>query len=211
MIANTEGLYKEETAVATKCLKEVRMLRKISAKGRYFDHTISQASTVYKKGGEQAPVKATFISMPVFAVLEDHGIDAGLSQYPKSKEIRHSDNHPIRSLLQCSNILAIDSERDRGQVIMKTDEESETTRHFIQVPEIWALIINMYTMITCAPFEIPDLCGDHVRLRSGKDLQRTNKDTRTIVKYTDLSGTLRDLECRTWFVSIGCSAPLASQ
>ena len=205
IIANTEGLYNEEIAVATKCLKEVRMHRKISARGRYFDHTISQASTIYKKGGEQAPVKATFISMPVFAVLEDQCSNAGPSQYPTSKDIRHSDHHPIRSLLQCSNILAIDSERDRGQVIMKMDEEAEKAKHFIQVPEIWALIINMYTMITCAPFEVQDLCGEHVHRRpesrAGYNMQTAYRDTRTIVKYTDLSGTLRDLECRTWFVS----------
>lgn len=125
--------------------------------------------------------------------------------YPTSEDIRYSDSHPIRSLLQYSNILAIGSERDRGQVVCKMNEEAHRVDHFVHVPEIWALNINSYTMITCAPFKLDDLCGEYIRRQSEDFYERSqdssSRSSRIIVKYTGLNGTLRDLECRAWFVS----------
>jgi hypothetical protein len=202
-VSSTPGLYQDEIAVATRALKDAKRARKMSVRGRYFDHTIYPASTILEKGGEKAPVKATFMSMPVFALFQDSTADKAPKLYPSSKEIRTSDHHPIRSLLQYSNILAIDSSRDRLQVVTNGAAEQDAIPPFIHVPELWALVINMYTMITCAPFSVKDLCGDNVKLmpdnRQAHGVQDAARDTRTIVKYTDLKGTLRDFQCRTWF------------
>lgn len=178
------------------------MNRLIYAGGKYFEPFIHQASTVVEKGGDSAPVKATFVSIPILALYAD--LVAQEKSYPSSRELRQSDKHPIRTLLQYSNILAIDSKRDGRQVINQLDRDSTSSSTFIHVPEFWALIINMYTIITCAPFEVTDLCGDNIKINP-EDIRPSNqsmsKNRKLIVKYTSLQGTLHDFQCRTWFVS----------
>ena len=130
-ISTMTGLYEDEMAVATKCLHEARSARKMSALGRYFDQTIYQSRTVLKNAGDSAPVQATFVSIPVFALFPDQGITGHKSRYPSSKAIRSSDYHPIRSLLQYSNILAIDGERDRQQVVTRIKERYTDKESFV--------------------------------------------------------------------------------
>ena len=165
-ISTMKGLYEDEMAVAMACLREARSARKMSALGRYFDQTIYEARTVLLNAGDLTPVQATFVSIPVFALFSDQGTPGHKGRYPSSKEIRSSDHHPIRSLLQYSNILAIDSERDRQQVITRINERYTDTDCFVHVPEVWALVINMYTIITCAPFSVKELCGENVILET---------------------------------------------
>lgn len=73
----------------------------------------------------------------------------------------------------------------------------------MQVPELWALVINMYTVVTCCPLSVEVLCGDNIKLKAPPDplLGQTigkDKDTRTIVKFTDRTGRLVEFECRQW-------------
>lgn len=59
----------------------------------------------------------------------------------------------------------------------------------------------MYTIVTCAPFSIQELCGDNVTLGTEEGTSKAQEERRIIVKYTDLKGTLRDFQIRTWPVS----------
>jgi hypothetical protein len=170
VLNNTPDLWKYEVAVASKCMKEVKLKRKGFAGGKYYEPTVYQAHGVLSASAvEKVPVHATFLSMPIFAVLpsglqnesrptasnypmqslwryisrpfEDDN-DAGLP-YWNSRDLRSSRVHPIRSLLQYYNIVAIDDERDRRQVITKFARDANDQEGYIHVPEFWALTINM--------------------------------------------------------------------
>lgn len=201
-VGQTQDLFEEELAVATRCLEHVRRHRKISARGRYFEHTVYRAETDHKVGEQQTPIRATFISIPLFALLK--ATDSGTGNYPSSGEIRASDLlHPLRTLLQYSNHLAIDDERDHQQVITKLDRNAGRKKAFIQVPELWSLVINMYTVVTCCPLSVNELCGKNISLRSPElsargPVNARVGDSRTFVKYTDRRGMLVDFECRQW-------------
>jgi hypothetical protein len=143
---------------------------------------------------EKVPIKATFISVPIFALMKRNNESL---PYLNRHALRTPARHPIRSLLQYSNILALDTERDKRQVVVVTklgEDEPADSKPIIHVPEFWALIINMYTVITCAPFSSEVLLGENIKLNSPP----ANRQ-RFIVKFTSLRGTLHDLRCQTWF------------
>lgn len=76
--------------------------------------------------------------------IPDYGGDVDAN----SQVLRSSDQHPIRSLLQYSNILAKDTQRDKRQVVTRdeVEDDGQASNHdkpFIHVPEIWMLVINM--------------------------------------------------------------------
>ena len=113
-----------------------------------------------------------------------------------SRELRKRDGHPIRTLMEYMNILAIDNERDWQQAIIRLEDEhheDDQDRPFIHVPEFWALIVNMYTVVTCAPFSVDDLRGQNII-----QVPPEKEDRRVNVKYTALTGALHEFRCRTW-------------
>ncbi|ERF75236.1 hypothetical protein EPUS_00028 [Endocarpon pusillum Z07020] len=197
VLNDTRVLYTHEAAVASKCLKEVALNRRTFARGKYFGPYIHQASLPYGSEVEVLPVSATFLSFPIFALMSipHYGGDV----HANSRNLRSSDQHPIRSLLQYSNILAKTTKRDTRQVVTRdeVEDDGQAPNHdkpFIHVPEIWALVINMYTIITCAPFSLDELCCDNVKVHNPP-----RQDQKVLVKYTDLHGRLHDFRCRTWF------------
>jgi hypothetical protein len=170
VLNNTLNLFHHEAAVASKCLKEAKLKRKAFAGGKYYEPIVHQAPGVLSASAvENSPVRATFLSMPIFAVLpsrlqhesrpiasnypmqslwryiskpfEDDD-DAGLP-YWNRYDLRPSRVHLIRSLLQYYNIVAIDDERDRRQVITKFARDTNDQEGCIHVPEFWALTVNM--------------------------------------------------------------------
>jgi hypothetical protein len=143
---NTRVLYTHEAAVASKCLKEAALRRRTFARGKYFGPYIHQASLPYGSEVEVLPVSATFLSFPIFALLNipHYGGDVDAN----SRDLRSSDQHPIRSLLQYSNILAKTTQRDTRQVVTRdeVEDDGQAPNHdkpFIHIPEIWTLVINM--------------------------------------------------------------------
>jgi Mg2+ and Co2+ transporter CorA len=143
---------------------------------------------------ERVPIKATFISVPIFALMQKSNENL---PYLNRHALRTPARHPIRSLLQYSNILALDTERDKRQVIVVNrlgEDDLADSKPFIHVPEMWALVINMYTVITVAPFSSQALLGENIQL-----VQPPTNRQRFIVKFTSLRGTLHDLRCQTWF------------
>jgi hypothetical protein len=179
VLYKTPGLWDYEVAVASKCIKEVKLKRKSFARGRYYGPTVHQAHSVLSASAvEKVPVHATFLSMPIFAVLPSYQSGLQIQSQPTplhqvmkslwpyfsmpsddedvdlpywdNRDLRSSREHPIRSLLQYYNIVAIDDERDRRQVITKFARDVSDEDGYIYVPEIWALTINM-----CEDLKLP--------------------------------------------------------
>jgi len=174
----TPALQDFEYAVASKCIKEVKMMRHSFARGKYFGPLLHTASEVALSSVvERVPVQATFLSLPVFALLtkrdcHETGSEANGSTLlsarqaltsffqslslplpdeeetelpPWDTRLRSSNDHPIRSLLQYSNIVADNDERDLQQVILRGNRRHGAAEQYIHVPELWALTINMCT------------------------------------------------------------------
>ena len=227
ILHKSPGLYPHEHDTALRCLEEVKNIRRVFAKGKYFEPDVHQVKQDVEVAGQKTEVKATFVSMPVFSSMrstESHKHHrsygplrkplqtvfeklfkfATAEDYEKtqhhhlaSKVLRSHSGHPIRSLMEHRNLLAVDHSRDFQQAVIKLEEDEDSGQPFIHVPEFWALIINMYTIITCAPFSVEQLQGDNIIFR-----QPPVKDRRMIVKYTNLTGALHDFRCRTWVVSL---------
>jgi hypothetical protein len=188
-----QGLYEDEAAVASKCVREAKLLRRTFARGKYFEPTVHEVSDVMGTEVEKVPIKATFISVPIFALMKRNNESL---PYLNRHALRAPARHPIRSLLQYSNILAPDTERDTRQVavVFELGEDEPHTKPFIHVPEMWALVINMYTVITVAPLSSQALLGENIQLQQPP----TNRQ-RFVVEFTSLRGTLHNLRCHSWF------------
>ena len=222
VLSRTPGLYDHEAAVASKCLGEVKMQRKVFANGRYLGSIYHEATTAHQPAVQNIVAKATFLSIPIFTRMSpgidesptnggflrrpfqklfDHLVeyfkdehDRNHHQYLTSKVLRSQTTHPIRSLMQYSNILALDHRRDYCQAMLQLQEFGSFQQPFVHVPELWVLIINECTIITSGPFSLNDLCGSNMRLR--KPLHP--HDQRMILRYFNLQGVLHNFRCRTW-------------
>ena len=143
-------------------------MRHTFVKGKYFDPIVHQAKDSVEVGGQKTVVKATFISIPVFSSMRSqepmpkHRHDYSFFRKPfrrlfydeiyyhttrdehlANKEVRWHNDHPIRTLMQYANTLAMDSSRDLQQVVIKLGDDNSSRPPFIHVPEFWALVINM--------------------------------------------------------------------
>lgn len=89
-----------------------------------------------------------------------------------SRELLSQTGHPIRSLMQCAYILAIDSSRDLQQAIIRLQDSDDEHPSFIHVPEFWALLINSESpshhsaFLPPLTFKIPSLLAPRLRLNS---------------------------------------------
>jgi hypothetical protein len=166
--------------VASKCLEEVKAMRHVYAKGRYFDPLVHAVKATPEVSAAKIEVKATFISVPIFCSMPDqpkpkseednYSIFRRLLQplfekmhlhvYQEkyvqqrhrqflSEELRKRSDHPIRSLMEYANILALDSSRDEQQATLRLGDAQGPSPPIIKVPEMWALIINNceYTLL----------------------------------------------------------------
>ena len=132
--------------MASKCLKEAKMNRRKFARGKYFVPFVHETSDITGDDVDRYPVKARFLTVPIFALFADT-LNAEDFFSMGGRSLRSSDRHPIRSLLQYSNILALDSNRDYRQAITKVDDDEHDTKMFVHVPEFWALTVNMGELV----------------------------------------------------------------
>ena len=93
---------------------------------------------------------ATFVSLPAFS-----------TDYPRIHTTdREFEGHPVRSLLQSRYRLESTDRRDKTQVITHHNED-----RVVVVPQIWALIVNNYVVITCGPINARELLGKTIQTR----------------------------------------------
>ena len=200
-VMRTPGLGDDDLALVGRLLNKVRNTsEKKFVHGRY----LKPITLVYEGEDpdlgashhvEERPVRktATFVSFPVFTTSHP-------KRHTSTKEF---EGHPVRSLLQSRYRLESTRRRDKEQVITKTtsirDQLAHDT-HVVHVPQIWALMINNYTIITCAALNASVLRADTIKLMSYADAQLD--EATWSVHFTDARGKVFYLPlryCKTWF------------
>ena len=182
------GLEDDDLALAARLLNKVqRTCEKQFVHGRYLKPTV----LVYDGADPEETAKdqktATFISLPIFTTESER----------HHKSTKDHELHPVRSLLQSRYRLESTKSRDKDQVIRKINSKAA---HVVHVPQIWALIINKHTIITCAPLDTSTLRGDTIRLVKHSEAQLD--EATWSVHFTDARGTVFYLPlrfCKTWF------------
>ena len=182
------GLEDDELALAGRLLNKVRKTcEKQFIHGRYLKPIVLVYDGADPDEDFQEPKTATFISLPIFTT--------DVPKRPTST--KEDEGHPVRALLQSRYRLESTKSRDKGQVIRKVQRHSD---HIVHVPQIWALIINKHTIITCAPLSTSILRGNTIRIMKYADAQLD--EATWSIHFTDARGTVFYLPlrfCKTWF------------
>ena len=182
------GLEDDELALAGRLLNKVRKTcEKQFIHGRYLKPTVLVYDGADPEEEFQEPKTATFISLPIFT-----------TDVPKRHtSTKEDEGHPVRALLQSRYRLESTKSRDKGQVIRKVERHSD---HVVHVPQIWALIINKHTIITCASLNTSTLRGNSIRIMKYADAQLD--EATWSIHFADARGTVFYLPlrfCKTWF------------
>lgn len=200
-VMQTPGIGDDDMALVVRLLKKVR---KISEKkfvhGRYlkpitlvYDGVDPDASAPHRPGDMHVRKTATFVSFPFFTICCP-------KRHTSDKEF---EGHPVRALLQSRYHLESTKRRDKEQVITKTTSIKDHLAHkdhLVHVPQIWALIINNHTIITCAALDESVLRGDTIKLISYTAAQLD--EATWSVHFTDARGKDFYLPlrfCKSWF------------
>lgn len=182
------GLEDDELALAGRLLNKVRKTcEKQFIHGRYLKPIVLVYDGADPEEDFQEPKTATFISLPIFTTDVQ-------KRHTSTKE---DEGHPVRALLQSRYRLESTKSRDKGQVIRKVQRHSD---HVVHVPQIWALIINKHTIITCAPLSTSTLRGNTIRIMKYADAQLD--EATWSIHFADARGTVFYLPlrfCKTWF------------
>ena len=200
-VMRTPGLGDDDMALVGRLLNKVRdTSEKKFVHGRY----LKPITMVYEgedpdsstsKHPEERHVRktATFVSLPVFTVCCP-------KRHTSTKDF---EGHPVRALLQSRYRLESTKRRDKEQVITKTTSIKDHLAHkdqVVHVPQIWVLIINNHTIITCAALDASVLRGDTIKLISYTAAQQD--EATWSVHFTDARGKDFYLPlrfCKTWF------------
>lgn len=200
-VDRTSGLGDDDKALVGRLLNKVRNTsEKKFVHGRY----LKPITLVYEgedpdgsmsKHPEERHVRktATFVSLPVFTICCP-------KRHTSTKDF---EGHPVRALLQSRYRLESTKRRDKEQVITKTTSIKDHLAHkdhVVHVPQIWVLIINNYTIITCAALDASVLRGDTIKLISYTAAQQD--EAKWSVHFTDSRGKDFYLPlrfCKTWF------------
>ena len=200
-VTRTPGLGNDDLALVGRLLNKVKNTsEKKYVHGRY----LKPITLVYEgedpdlfasHSPEERPVgkTATFVSLPVF-----------MTCIPKRHTFtKEFEGHPVRALLQSRYRLESTKRRDKEQVITKTTsirDQLAHENHVVHVPQIWALMINNHTIITCAALDASILRGDTIKLMSYTKAQLD--EATWSVHFTDARGQdfyLPLRYCKTWF------------
>lgn len=188
-VSHVPGLGNEDMAVVGRLLNKVqRICENKFVHGRYLK-PISRAYDGEDADGESEYNRtATFISLPVFTIE------------PPRRHVSGKDfeGHPVRGLLQTRYRLESTFRRDKEQVITKGGHD-DYKGAIIQVPQVWALLINRHTLVTCANLDMTSLRGNTIKLMSYSQAQ-SDKATWSM-HFTDTSGRTSYLSLRysrTW-------------
>ena len=200
-VMRTPGLGDDDLALVGRLLNKVRNTsEKKFVHGRYlksitlvYEGEDPDLPASYRSEDKHVRKTATFISLPVFTTC-----------YPKRHtSTKEFEGHPVRALLQSRYRLESTKRRDKEQVITKTTsirDQLAHESHVVHVPQIWALMINDYTIITCSALKASVLRGDTINLISYTAAQRD--EATWSVHFTDARGKDFYLPlrfCKTWF------------
>ena len=200
-VMRTPGLGDDDLALVGRLLNKVRNTsEKKFVHGRYlkpitlvYEGEDTDSSASYPSEERRVPKIATFVSLPVFTI-----------SCPKRHDsTKDFEGHPVRALLQSRYRLESTKRRDKEQVITKTTsirEQLAHESHVVHVPQIWALMINNNTIITCAALDASVLRGETIKLMSYTAAQLD--EATWSIHFTDARGKDFYLPlrfCKTWF------------
>ena len=200
-VMRTPGLGNDDLALVGRLLNKVKNTsEKKYVHGRYlkpitlmYEGEDPDLFASHRPEDRPAGKIATFVSLPVF-----------MTCIPKRHAFtKEFEGHPVRALLQSRYRLESTKKRDKEQVITKTTsirDQLAHENHVVHVPQIWALIINNYTIITCAALDASVLRGDTIKLMSYTKAQLD--EATWSVHFTDARGQdfyLPLRYCKTWF------------
>ena len=200
-VMRTPGLGDDDLALVGRLLNKVKNTsEKKYVHGRYlkpitlvYEGEDPDRFASHRPEGRAVRKTATFVSLPVF-----------MTCIPKRHAFtKEFEGHPVRALLQSRYRLESTKRRDKDQVITKTTsirDQLAHENHVVHVPQIWALIINNYTIITCAALGASVLRGDTIKLMSYTKAQLD--EATWSVRFTDAGGQdfyLPLRYCKTWF------------
>ncbi len=200
-VMRTPGLGDDDLALVARLLNKVRNTsEKKFVHGRYlkpitlvYEGEDPDLSTSHRPEEKHFRKTATFVSLPVFEI-------SCPKRHVSTKEF---EGHPVRALLQSRYRLESTKRRDKEQVITKTTsirDQLAQENHVVHVPQIWALMINNYTIITCAALDASVLRSDTIKLMSYTAAQ--SDEATWSVHFTDARGKDFYLPlrfCKTWF------------
>ena len=200
-VMRTPGLGDDDLALVGRLLNKVKKTsEKKYVHGRYlkaitlvYEGEDTDLFASHRPEDRPAGKIATFVSLPVF-----------MTCIPKRHAFtKEFEGHPVRALLQSRYRLESTKKRDKEQVITKTTsirDQLAHENHVVHVPQIWALIINNHTIITCAALDASVLRGDTIKLMSYTKAQLD--EATWSVHFTDARGQdfyLPLRYCKTWF------------
>ena len=200
-VMRTPGLGNDDLALVGRLLNKVKNTsEKKYVHGRYlkpitlvYEGEDPDLSASHRPEERPAGKIATFVSLPVF-----------MTCIPKRHTFtKEFEGHPVRALLQSRYRLESTKRRDKEQVITKTTsirDQLAHENHVVHVPQIWALMINNHTIITCAALDASILRGDTIKLMSYTKAQLD--EATWSVHFTDARGQdfyLPLRYCKTWF------------
>ena len=200
-VMRTPGLGDDDLALVGRLLNKVKNTsEKKYVHGRYlkpitlvYEGEDPDLFASHRPEERPAGKTATFVSLPVFTTCIPQ-------RHTFTKEF---EGHPVRALLQSRYRLESTKKRDKEQVITKTTsirDQLAHESHVVHVPQIWALMINNYTIITCAALDASVLRGDTIKLMSYTKAQLD--EATWSVRFTDARGQdfyLPLRYCKTWF------------
>ena len=200
-VMRTPGLGNDDLALVGRLLNKVKNTsEKNYVHGRYlkpitlvYEGEDPDLFASHRPEDRPAGKTATFVSLPVFTTCIPQ-------RHTFTKEF---EGHPVRALLQSRYRLESTKKRDKEQVITKTTsirDQLAHESHVVHVPQIWALMINNYTIITCAALDASVLRGDTIKLMSYTKAQLD--EATWSVRFTDARGQdfyLPLRYCKTWF------------
>ncbi|KAI9831689.1 MAG: hypothetical protein M1819_004755 [Sarea resinae] len=103
---------------------------------------------------EGSGISATFLCLPYFSCRP-----------PTSYSFKKGDRiYPVRALLQSRYRLESTQQREKKQAICSLENLSQS--EIIHVPQLWSLVVDNHTIITCGPMKRSELCVDSINLES---------------------------------------------
>ena len=200
-VMRTPGLGNDDLALVGRLLNKVKNTsEKKYVHGRYlkpialvYEGEDPDLFASHRPEERPAGKTATFVSLPVFTTCIPQ-------RHTSTKDF---EGHPVRALLQSRYRLESTKKRDKEQVITKTTsirDQLAHENHVVHVPQIWALMINNHTIITCAALDASVLRGDTIKLMSYTKAQLD--EATWSVHFTDARGQdfyLPLRYCKTWF------------
>jgi hypothetical protein len=174
--------------VVMELLKEVQERYEVFSQ---FGSYIEPGSSLRCDGVDQShpnkpDLSAAFICFPYFDTA------AGQPQYAPKDEALH---YP-RGLFQSSYTQEPARDRDADQMFRSFNRSKN--RHYLRVPQLWAIVLQSTTIITCGPSKLSDMFEDEIKFFPEAELQAQGPSLVHVTDYFRKITYLQLDKCKTF-------------